>query len=256
MPNKVIKSKTKIVKKPVEKKTVVVAKVKDAIIETDNKVRKNNLEVDVFDIQGKVAESFVLPKEIFGQKVNEILISQAVRVFLANQRAGTVSTKNRGEVEGSTRKIYRQKGTGRARHGSIRAPIFVKGGLAFGPRPRDFSLKFAKKMKRIALFSALSSKLLTDKIKVVSGIEKNEGKTKQAAKILKNLGFKKKVRILLVTPAPFKDYLNVYKAYRNIDGIQVAHVDVLNTYQVLDNQMIIFMKTAVEFMQKNFLAEK
>ena len=106
------------------------------------------LTVDVYDTRGKVVEKMHLPKDIFGVDVNQQLIAQAVRVYLANKRQGTVSTKTRGEVTGSTRKIYRQKGTGRARHGSIRAPIFVHGGLVFGPKPRDYSMKFPKKMRK------------------------------------------------------------------------------------------------------------
>ena len=127
-------------------------------------VQKTGLNIDVFDIKGKNVGSISLPESIFKAKVNPQVVAQAVRVYLANQRQGTSSTKTRGEVQGSTRKIYRQKGTGRARHGSIRAPIFVHGGVAFGPKPRDFSLKIPSKIKQQALFSAFSSKFSADEI--------------------------------------------------------------------------------------------
>src|SRR3989338_5152877 len=130
------------------------------------------LVAKVFDTKGALKKTIDLPKEIFGVQENNILLAQAVRVYLANQRQGTVSTKTRGEVAGSTRKIYRQKGTGRARHGSIRAPIFVHGGLVFGPKPRDYSMKFPKKMRKAALASALSSKVNDAQVKVVDGLEK------------------------------------------------------------------------------------
>jgi large subunit ribosomal protein L4 len=151
---KVTKPKVVIKKAAAIKKTVVVKKaiVKEAPKET-------GLKLSVYDLKGAIAESLTLPKEIFGAKINNSLMAQAVRVYLANQRRGTLKTKSRGEVAISTRKIYRQKGTGRARHGAKSAPIFVGGGIAFGPKPRDFSMKLNQNMRRVALFSALSAKL-------------------------------------------------------------------------------------------------
>src|SRR3990170_6251019 len=137
-----------------------------------------SLNVPVVGVDGKTKSKIQLPKELFGAKVNKALLAQAVRVYLANQRTGNAATKTRGEVEGSTRKIYRQKGTGRARHGAIRAPIFVGGGIVFGPRPHDFHLDFPKKMKRRALGSALTSKLGSGDVIVVSGLSDLEPKTK------------------------------------------------------------------------------
>src|SRR3989338_1504391 len=150
--------------------------------------RETGLKLSVYDLKGKSVGKINLPKEIFGVKVNDKLMAQAVRVYLANQRQGTVSTKTRGEVKGSSRKIYRQKGTGRARHGSIRAPIFVKGGLVFGPKPRDFGLSLPKKMKKAALFAALSAKLRDGEVKVVQGFEKLPAKTKNVAESLSKMG--------------------------------------------------------------------
>src|SRR5581483_3879222 len=124
------------------------------------------LSASVYDLKGKAIGRVTLPSEVFGVEENPHLLAQAVRVYLANQRQGTVSTKTRGEVQGSTRKIYRQKGTGRARHGGIRAPIFVHGGIVFGPKPREFSLSMPQKMRRLALFTALSGKVKDGELKI------------------------------------------------------------------------------------------
>jgi len=237
----------------------VLAK-KTATIETQKKFkiqrqRSSGLTVDVYSISGKVVSKLSLPKEIFGVRVNERLIAQAVRVYLANQRKGTASTKTRGEVRGSTRKIWRQKGTGRARHGSRKAPIFVGGGIAFGPKPRDYSLKLPKKMKKAALFSALSLKKNNGEIKVLSGIEKIKPKTKNMGLLIKKLGFNDKKRsLLLVTPDKQNSgFENVYRAARNIEGLKILKADLLNTYDVLDNKGVLLMKDAVLAIGKHFL---
>ncbi len=214
--------------------------------------KRNSFAIDVFDTKGKVVETLQLPKEIFDSKVNTKLIAQAVRVYLANQRRGTVSTKTRGEVRGSTRKIYRQKGTGRARHGGIRAPIFVHGGLAFGPKPRDYSLKMPQKARRAALFSALTSKLKNQEVRVVSGLEKLEPKTKDMVEVLTKLELNgKKKNILLIVSGV--DRQNIARAARNIEGIVFTPANLLNTYDVLEHKMLLFMKEAIPVLQETFL---
>ncbi|PIZ98128.1 MAG: 50S ribosomal protein L4 [Candidatus Levybacteria bacterium CG_4_10_14_0_2_um_filter_35_8] len=198
-----------------------------------------------------------LPKEIFGAKINKVLLAQAVRVYLANQRKGTHSTKTRGEVEGSTAKIYRQKGTGRARHGSKRAPIFVKGGVVFGPKPRDYSLKLPKKMRRLALFSSLTTKKDEGKIVVLSGLEKIEAKTNKMADVVKNLNLEEKnKKILLITPDTINAFENVYKATRNLKGVSIVSAKMLNTYEVLNSKTVLLMKASIEVLENNFLKEK
>lgn len=221
-------------------------------------IKRGGLTVDVFDIKGKVVETLSLPKEIFGSKVNDKLMSQAIRVYLTNQRRGTVSTKTRGQVRGSTRKIWRQKGTGRARHGAIRAPIFVHGGVAFGPKPRDFSLQFPKKMRRAALFSALSAKLSDKEIKIVKGLFKIEPKTKSMMMVLKSLSLNdKKKKILLVMPSldesSKQELQTLTRAVRNIEGVSFLPANNLNTYVVLNNKMLLLMKESVPFLEKTFL---
>jgi len=214
-----------------------------------------SLNASVFDTKGKVAGHIKLPSEIFGAKINNPLMSQAVRVYLANQRQGTVKTKNRGEVNKTTKKLYQQKGTGRARHGSKRAPIFVGGGLAFGPRPRDLSLNFSKKMKTLALFSALSSKLKDNEIKIIKGLEVITPKTKIMAHVLKNLGIADK-KVLLVMPKMGAESQSVYRASRNIKGINILTANTLNAYKVLDNKLVLLMKDSIDVIKDTFVKGK
>ena len=252
---KVIKTDTKeavrkvAAKKPEVKKTEV--KKAEAPVVKKAEKKEAHLTLDVFDLDGKVAGKVSLSEAIFGDKVNKSLLAQAVRVYLANKRQGTASTKTRGEVDGSTRKIYRQKGTGRARHGSLRAPIFVKGGIVFGPKPRDYSLSLPKKMKRKALFSALSAKVLDGEVKVLQGLEKIEPKTKHFAGVLQKLGFDgKKKKLLLVTPGSLD---NVKRAGRNIEGVSFLPAKQLNAYDVLKNKNLLIMKDSLTEMEKYFL---
>lgn len=242
-------------KKEVKKVEAVEAAASNAV-ESKAKVATSNvassLKVDVYGLDGKVSGTVTLPEEIFGEKVNKTLLAQAVRVYLANKRQGNASTKTRGEVDGSTRKIYRQKGTGRARHGSIRAPIFVKGGIVFGPKPRDFGLDLPKKMRRKALFSALAAKLNDGEVKVLSGLESIEPKTKQFVLAMKNLGLVEKKLLLVLS----EDVQVVKRAARNVQGVNSTVVKRLNAYDVLNNKNLIVTKDAVEAMKKHFLGDK
>lgn len=202
--------------------------------------RGTSLSVPVYSLAGRAAGTLSLPKEIFGAKVNEKLLAQAVRVYMTNQKNLTASTKTRGEVRGSTAKIYRQKGTGRARHGAIRAPIFIGGGIVFGPRTRKVRLDLPKKMKRSALLSALSSKMVDKGILGVSGLEKATGKTKEMAKLLKKMGTD---NALIVTGEKTD---NVVRAVRNIPGVSVLPANLINAYEVLKQDMLLITKEAVE----------
>ena len=266
----------KPVKKVVTKKTVAAkTTVKKAVVKkvvSKELPKETSLKQSVFDIKGKSVESITLPKEIFGVEINKTLISQAVRVYLANQRRGTVKTKSRGEVNISTRKIYKQKGTGRARHGAASAPIFVGGGVAFGPRQRDYSMKLNQKAKKAALFSSLSAKLKQGEIKIVTGLEKLEPKTKNMADVIAKLQLNGKNKsLLLITPTLVTDFDkdskakktlklnpnvgfgNVVKSARNMEGISIVSANLLNTYEVLKSRNILFMKDAIKSLEENFL---
>ena len=239
------------VKKTAPKKVVLKAEVK---IAAPKEAKVTGLSVSIFDAKGAKAGTMSLPKEIFGAKINKSLMAQAVRVYLANQRQGNASTKSRGEVNLTTAKWYKQKGTGRARHGAQSAPIFVGGGVAFGPKPHDFSMSFSKKMKRAALFSALSAKLTDGEIKVVTGFEKIEPKTKVMFKSIEKInGVNKKRKLLFVTVDSDN---SVNRAGRNIEGLNMLSANKLNAYSVLDNRGILIMKSAIEVMEKVFLKEK
>jgi large subunit ribosomal protein L4 len=256
---KVIKAPKVVEKKEVVKKTTKTP-VKKVAIKAETVVSKPakavSITASVLDTAGKAAGQITLPGEIFGAKINNSLMSQAVRVYLANQRQGTSKTKGRGEVDRTTKKIYQQKGTGRARHGSRRAPIFVGGGRVFGPTPRDLSLNITKKMKTLALFSALSSKLKDNEVKIIKGLEELEPKTKLMAQVLKDLEIKSASKVLLVTPRAGKELQNVYRAARNIKGVEILIANSLNTYKVLDNRLILLMKDSIDIIRNTFLEGK
>lgn len=203
------------------------------------------LTIPVYSLAGKESGTLILPKEMFGQRVNKKLLSQAMRVYLTNQKVLPGSTKTRGEVVGSTAKIFRQKGTGRARHGAVRAPIFVGGGIALGPKPRKVRLDLPKKMKKAALISALSSKVADKSIIGLSGIEKASGKTKEMFKLLNVIAKKGKdiKSALIVTD---KKIDNVARSARNIPGISILPATGLNAYEVLRHELLLVTKEATE----------
>ena len=241
-----------VAKKEIVKKPAVKAAVKPVV---KSEPKSTGLTVDVYSASGRKSGTINLPKEIFGGKINKILMSQAVRVYMANQRLGTASTKTRGEVEGSSRKIYKQKGTGRARHGSIRANIFVKGGIVFGPKPRDFGLSFPKKMKKAAVISALSSKAHDGEIVVLSGFEKIEPKTKVMASVMKTIA-KDSRKSLLITGNPKDGMENLYRASRNIKDLEILSANLLNTYEILKSRQIFLTKQAIDSLTQTYAKEK
>ncbi len=252
------KAPAKTVRKAIVKKVAPVVKTAkvEAKIAVSKPTQVKSLNIPVLDTKGKVAGTISLPQEIFNAKINDSLMSQAVRVYLANQRMGTARTKNRGEINRTTKKVWQQKGTGRARHGSRRAPIFVGGGLAFGPKPRDFSLNLSKKMKTLALFSALSSKLKDKELKIVKGLETITPKTKLMAQVLENLGIDNDKKVLLVMPKTGKDSEGIYRAARNIEGVEILSANMINTYKVLDNKLVLLMREAVDVIKDTFMKAK
>lgn len=191
---------------------------------------------------GPAGEGQVLPAELFGREINVPLMHQVVTAQLAAARSGTASTKTRSEVRGGGKKPWRQKGTGRARHGSIRSPIWVGGGAVFGPKPRDYSVKLPKKMRKAALRSALSSKAGEERIFVIR--EWSETKTKAAAQVLKDAGIAG--RVLIVLDPKDETSRTVDRAFRNLAGAAFSLVGSLSTYDVLAADAVIFTQAALD----------
>lgn len=197
--------------------------------------------LNVLDIEGKEIEKIEIPDEIVNQKLNTDILYQEVRRYLASIRAGTHSTKGRSEVSGGGRKPWRQKGTGNARAGSIRSPIWKGGGVVFGPKPRDYSFKLNKKVIRKSKLIALSEKFRDNKILVLNECEFEVPKTKRAADMLNNLNLKGK-KVLLVL-----DNLNSNEArsFRNLSNVLLSNVKGLNTYNILVSEYVIFTKSSL-----------
>lgn len=212
-------------------------------------------KADLYTMTGRKSGQISLPKEIFGVVINEQLIVQAVRVYLSNQRKAKAKTKTRADVRGSRRKIWRQKGTGRARHGDRYAPIFVGGGRAHGPTGEEnYKLKISKAMRRKALFSALTSKLKDKEVIAIKGLTKIEPKAKAMATIINKLPLKKKKKkVLLVLPGILE---NVIRAGRNLAGVDLAQASQLNTYQILNHDQLVFMEGSIEKLKETFLGKK
>ena len=185
--------------------------------------------VAIYNISGAKVGEMELSENIFGQELNVPAMHAYVKAYLANQRQGTQSVKTRAEVSGGGKKPWRQKGTGRARQGSTRSPQWTHGGVVFAPKPRDYRMSLNKKLKRVALKSALSAKVANEKLIVLDSIELPEQKTRAMVKVLANLKVEKVVRTA-----------------RNIQGVATATVGTLNTYDVLKYDALILTKDAVE----------
>ena len=196
--------------------------------------------VSVYNIEGKEVGSIELNDAVFGVEVNEHLVHMAVVNQLNNNRQGTQSAKTRAEVAGGGKKPWRQKGTGHARQGSTRAPQWTGGGVVFAPKPRDYSFKMNKKEKRIALLSALSSKVADNKIVVLDAFNLDEVKTKKFAEVMSNL---KVDKALVVIEGENK---NVVLSGRNIPSVKVTATNEINTYDVLKYDTLVVTKAAVE----------
>ena len=200
--------------------------------------------VSVYNIEGKEVGSIELNDAVFGVEVNEHLVHMAVVNQLANNRQGTQSAKTRSEVSGGGRKPWRQKGTGHARQGSTRSPQWTGGGVVFAPKPRDYSFKMNKKEKRIALLSALSSKVADNKIVVLDAFNLDEVKTKKFAEVMSNL---KVENALVVLEGENK---NVVLSGRNIPTVKVSATNEINTYDVLKYETLVVTKAAVEKLEE------
>ncbi|MCH5278928.1 MAG: 50S ribosomal protein L4 [Christensenellaceae bacterium] len=196
--------------------------------------------VSVFNIQGSKVGEIELSENIFGQEVNVPAMHAYVKAYLANQRQGTQKAKTRAEVSGGGKKPWRQKGTGRARQGSTRSPQWTHGGVVFAPRPRDYRQSLNKKLKRVALKSALSSKVANEKLLVLDSLVLEAAKTKEMVKVLGNLKVK---NALIVMPEVDE---TVVRASNNIPGVASTIVGSLNTYDILKHDTVILTKDSVE----------
>ena len=196
-------------------------------------------KIEVYDINGKKVKEVELKNEVFGIEPNEAVVHSVLVNFLANQRQGTQSTKTRSEVSGGGKKPWRQKGTGRARQGSIRAPQWIKGGIALGPKPRSYKYRVNKKEKQLAIKSILSAKVLDNELTVVDKFEVKEPKTKIMSKALTDLKVEGKALIILADKNE-----NVYLSSRNIEGIKTIQLSMINVFDLLNcNKLVLPLDT-------------
>ena len=199
----------------------------------------------VLDMTGAEVGTIELADSVFAVEVNAAVLHAAVRAYLLNQRQGTQSTLTRSEVSGGGKKPWRQKGTGRARQGSTRSPQWTHGGIALGPKPRSYTKKLNKKVKQIAMFSALSSKVANNEMVVVDSIVAESYKTKVMAAMLTAVGAGKKALVVLEAPNAM-----VVKSLANIPGVKVAYANTLNAYDILNCNTIVFAQAAVQKLEE------
>ncbi len=202
-------------------------------------------KIDVYSIEGKKVKEVELKDEIFGIVPNEAVVHSVLVNFLANQRQGTQNTKTRSEVRGGGRKPWRQKGTGRARQGSIRAPQWIKGGIALGPKPRSYYYTVNKKERQLAVKSVLSSKVLENTLVVVDSLDMKEIKTKEMVKVLNNLKVEGKTLMLLADKNE-----NIQKSARNIEGVKTTLVNTINVYDLLKYKNLVITLDTVKKLEE------
>jgi large subunit ribosomal protein L4 len=211
------------------------------------------MELSVFNITGKdTGKKVTLADEIFALEPNDHVIYLDVKQYLANKRQGTHKTKEKGEINASTKKVKKQKGTGTARAGSIKSPVFVGGGRVFGPRPRNYGFKLNKKVKQLAKNSALSYKAKENKIIVVEDFDFQEPKTKLYIDLKNNLKINDKKSILVLS----NENKNIYLSARNLKQSKVLTISELTTYDVLNSQTIVLTESSVEKINQNFNLSK
>lgn len=201
-----------------------------------------------YEKDGTQAGTVDLPASLFASEVNEHAVHQAVVVYLANQRQGTANTRERSDVRGGGRKPYRQKGTGRARAGTIRSPLWRGGGTTFGPHPRDYRMKLTKRTKRLALCSSLTSRASDGAVSVIKSLEFSEPKTKAFAEIMKNMDATHKKTLLVLEKV---DEATI-KSARNIPGVRITLADMVTTYDVVWAEKIVITQGAIARMEEVF----
>jgi large subunit ribosomal protein L4 len=208
------------------------------------------MEAKVYNQEGSEVGTVTLSEKLFGSKPSPALVHQYIVNYLANQRQGAASTKARAEVRGGGAKPWRQKGTGRARAGTIRSPLWKGGGVVFGPKPRDFGGKFPKKMKRGALVSALSDKAQSENIKVLDKLELAEIKTKMVCSILDNLGLDSKKCLILDEVDGINK--NLALSVRNLEKVKYLRAPLANAYDIVDADILVLTKAALAKIEEVF----
>lgn len=215
-------------------------------------IKMEPMSLPIYNTEGREVQTIKLDPEVFDGKINSAVIYQTVKVYLANQRKGLASTKTRGEVSGGGRKPWRQKGTGRARVGSIRSPLWRHGGVVFGPHPRDFSLKIPKRIRILALKSALNAKLKENNFIVIDDFKLASNKTKEAVKFLSHLKIEKKKNGAFKKTLLLLDKIdkNLKLALRNIDSLKINLAKDTHAYEVLNCHKLILTKEALNQLNK------
>ena len=205
-------------------------------------------KVEVLNIKGENVGEIELNETLFAAEIAETAVYDTVKNQLANKRQGTQSAKTRAEVRGGGRKPFRQKGTGRARQGSIRAPHYTGGGIVFAPKPRDYSYKIPKKMRRKALYSVLTSKVIDNELVVLDELKLDSYKTKEANEILKNINADNKAYVVIA-----ENDDKVYRSFRNIEGCNVEKANLINVYDLLRHDKLVITKDAINKLEEVFI---
>ncbi len=203
------------------------------------------MKVDVVDKTGKKVSEVTLDKKVFGQKVNRDLLTQYIHVYRSNKRQGTSATKTRAEVSGGGKKPWKQKGTGRARHGSRRSPLWVHGGIAHGPKPKSWQLSMPKKMKKATMISALSEKYVGKKIFVVDHVKLNKPSTKKMKELIENLNLTGKTLVVLE-----KSDANVLKSTANVKQLECSLAQNINAFDLISSENVLFAEESLISLQE------
>ena len=205
-------------------------------------------KVDILNIKGENVGSLELNETLFNTEISEHSVYEVVKNQLANKRQGTQSAKTRSEVRGGGRKPFRQKGTGRARQGSIRAPHYTGGGVVFAPKPRDYSYRVPKKLRRKALYSVLTSKVVDGELIVLDDLKLENNKTKEAAAVLNAVDAGKKAYVVTA-----ENDTDVYRSFRNIEGVDVASASLINVYDLVRHNKLVITKDAIAKLEEVFI---
>ena len=207
-----------------------------------------NMLLNILKKDGSILEELKVSENIFGKELNSDLIAQYVRVYLTNQRVGNAHTKTRGEVSGAGRKPWKQKGTGRARVGSIRSPLWVKGGITHGPRSKTFRLELPKKMRIGALLNVISARFNSENIRVIDSFDFSDSKTKNFENLLSGLNLLG-TKTLVVIDTKNE---NIIKSARNLDRVSVKMLSNLNAYDVLNNTNVLFDRNSINALERKY----